>query len=89
MSLSIGFCERDLLCFLDYVSSLFFQINSTECEFILLDDDLNVSDLEQAGIPYAMIRSQYVRLYGKANDITRTEGLVTFHEPFDPIRDRP
>jgi len=61
--------SRDLLCFLDY--------------FILLDDDLNVSDLEQAGIPYAMIRSQYVRLYGKANDITRTEGLVQMGDVTD------
>jgi len=58
--------SRDLLCFLDY--------------FILLDDDLNVSDLEQSGIPYAMIRSQYVRLYGTANDITKTEGLVQMNE---------
>jgi len=54
--------SRDLLVFLDY--------------FIRLNEDLSVAELEQAGVPYAMIRAQYVRLYGAANDITRTEGLV-------------
>jgi len=57
---------RDLFCFLDY--------------FVRLDSDLRTSDLEQAGVPYAMIRSQYVRLYGDANDITKTEGLVGLNQ---------
>jgi len=48
--------SKDLLCFLDY--------------FIRLDDSLKVSDLEQAGVPYALIRCQYVRLYGAANEMT-------------------
>jgi len=61
-------CSRDLLCFLDY--------------FIRLDEDLTVSDLEQAGVPYALIRSQYVRLYGEANDMI-TEGLVRTNEQPD------
>merc|ERR550534_2029987 len=55
---------RDLLCFLDY--------------FIRLDDSLSVSDLEQAGVPYALIRAQYVRLYGAANKMAM-EDLVNLN----------
>eukprot|EP00494_Astrolonche_serrata_P008236 UN08273 len=57
--------SKDLLCFLDY--------------FIRIDSSLSVSDLEQSGIPYALIRAQYVRLYGKANKMA-TESLVNTHQ---------
>lgn len=51
--------SKDLLCFLDY--------------FIRLDDSLSVSDLQAAGVPYSLIRSQYVRLYGNANAMKQEE----------------